>query len=364
MKIFIITFFLLSIHLQSYCQKSFTLASGVCNDSVLLSVKGKYRQQGDAISPEISSFLSRAQQLEVSRRLDAVHKLMQEAYPEPKGSEGGWHKNLNSYLFAHNYKFTTGIPTCNYSYSCGFLPYFCYQDQPNQVFYFSDAPSSCKVFANDWGELGVNMTKDSSLLINGLPFLMLAPVKKRWKGYELCYQNYQNSRTVMLHREGMLPYIPITRKQYLDYCIKRFNKMFDDMIKSSKEMPFSTQHQKDEAVKNITKQKNDVIKLYEKELEQNRAATLLDSAAIVRLLDNMYPDVPIFTTGAEDGSMLVIENPAYIRKDLPKYVPQFIVLYWSWVSDLPLRGGAQGEHYSKIIEANFPIEKLQAMIDK
>ena len=61
---------------------------------------------------------------------------------------------------------------------------------------------------------------------------------------------------------------------------------------------------------------------------------------------------------------LVTENPAYIRKDLPKYVPQFIVLYWSWVSDFPLLGGAQGEYYSKIMEANFPIDKLQAMIDK
>lgn len=122
---------------------------------------------------------------------------------------------------------------------------------------------------------------DSSNTINGAPFFMLNPVKERWKGYESYYENTLDNRRVLLHREGMLPYIPVTRKQYLDYCIKKFNKTFDDMIKSSKEMPFSSQQQKDEAVKTIIKQKNEVLKLYNKELEKNRVANLLDSEAIV-----------------------------------------------------------------------------------
>lgn len=88
MKKNIIILFLLSIHLQSYCQKSFTLSSGECNDSVLMSIKGKYRLQEDNITVEISSVLSRVQQPEVSRRMDAVHKLMQEAYAQPTGNEG------------------------------------------------------------------------------------------------------------------------------------------------------------------------------------------------------------------------------------------------------------------------------------
>ena len=28
--------------------------------------------------------------------------------------------------------------------------------------------------------------------------------------------------------------------------------------------------------------------------------------------------------------MLVTENPEYMRKDLPKYVPQFFVVNWKW----------------------------------
>jgi hypothetical protein len=323
-----------------------------------MSVKGKYRLKGDNITEDISSVLTRVQQPEVSRRIDTVHKLLQEAYPQPTGNEGNWWWNAGIYLFAHNYKFTTGIPICNYSYTCSFGYYHCWPDQPRQVAYQGITPTSCKVFVNDWAELRNQMMMDSSKMINGVPFFMLNPVKEKWKGYELYYENTLDNRRVLLHREGMFPYIPVSRKQYLEYCIKRFNTMFDDMIKSSKGMPFSTQQQKDETVKNISKQKEEVITLYKNELEKNRAANLLDSPAIVRILDNMYPNVPIFTTRAEDGSMLVTENPAYIRKDLPKYVPQFMVLYWSWSND------ANSKYFRQMMETNFPIEKLQAMIDK
>ena len=62
---------------------------------------------------------------------------------------------------------------------------------------------------------------------------------------------------------------------------------------------------------------------------------------------------------AEDkGPMLVTDNPDYIRKDLPKHIPQFFVLTWQGMSK-----GVRGE-VGKIIKEKFPIEKLQAMIDK
>jgi len=362
MKKNIILLFILCIHLQSYCQKPFTLSSGECSDSMLLTIKGKYWFDKESTSTDISDVLYEGQQSEVIRRMEQVHNLLKEIY-QPTGNEGYWHWNTGTHLFLHDVELTTGIPLCTYSYRCAFEPYGCTEDNPKEIRVI-DAPSWCKVFVNDWGELVGAISKDSSMLINGVPFQMLAPVKEIWKGYELCYQNDFDSRTILIHRKGMLPYIPITRKQYLDYCIKRFNKIFDDLLKSSKEMPFSTKDQINETVDKVIKNKKEIIQHYENELEQNRTANLLDSPAIVRLLDNMYPDVPIFASGAEDGGMLVTENPAYIRKDLPKYVPQFIVLYWKWVSNFPLLGGAQGEYYSKIMEANFPVEKLQAMIDK
>jgi hypothetical protein len=69
--------------------------------------------------------------------------------------------------------------------------------------------------------------------------------------------------------------------------------------------------------------------------------------------------LPIFTTIEEGGRMLITENPAYIRKDLPKFVPQLIIMHWQWNE-----GYVAAEHFRKMLEENFPIEKLQAMIDK
>jgi hypothetical protein len=68
--------------------------------------------------------------------------------------------------------------------------------------------------------------------------------------------------------------------------------------------------------------------------------------------------IPIFITEKEGGKMLVTENPAYIRKDLPKHVPQFFIVYWT------IGPGDPGEDLRKRIVEYFPIEKLQAMIDK
>ena len=99
-------------------------------------------------------------------------------------------------------------------------------------------------------------------------------------------------------------------------------------------------------------------------MEKSKAANLLGTPAEVNMMFEVNEGVPIFYSGEEHGKMLVTENSAYFRKDLPKYVPQFMVLYWDWVGDAPMYGGAQGEYYRKMIEENFPVEKLQKMIDK
>ena len=69
---------------------------------------------------------------------------------------------------------------------------------------------------------------------------------------------------------------------------------------------------------------------------------------------------PIFLNETSGGRLLVTENPAYFRKDLLKYIPQFFVLSFektNWAFTLKIDP-------LKAVEENFPIEKLQAMIDK
>ena len=56
--------------------------------------------------------------------------------------------------------------------------------------------------------------------------------------------------------------------------------------------------------------------------------------------------------------MLIIENAAYIRKDLPKYVPQILVLGSRWNDWEPQ------ENLDRIVQESFPVERLEAMLDR
>ena len=47
----------------------------------------------------------------------------------------------------------------------------------------------------------------------------------------------ENFGCVLLSRKGESPFIPVTRKQYLDYSFLYLNNFFDKQIQSVKEMP-------------------------------------------------------------------------------------------------------------------------------
>ena len=66
-------------------------------------------------------------------------------------------------------------------------------------------------------------------------------------------------------------------------------------------------------------------------MENTTNKGLLDSAAVISV---MYYSTPaVFETDPQKGFMLITENPDYIRKDLPGYVPQFMVFNWKWNVD-------------------------------
>ena len=114
---------------------------------------------------------------------------------------------------------------------------------------------------------------------------------------------------------------------------------------------------RDENVASAKKLKEQEIKKFRAELEKTTSGGLLDSPAVVRV---MYYSDPIFDNDPKTGSMVVTENPDYIRKDLPGHVPQFMVFTWKWSPEFwPVHKG-----YEKKFLQDFPIEKIQAMIDK
>jgi hypothetical protein len=115
------------------------------------------------------------------------------------------------------------------------------------------------------------------------------------------------------------------------------------------------QQRKDEQVSRARKNKPDQLKKFTDEMDKTRSDGLLDTQAVISV---KYNADPVFETDPLRGNLLVTENPAYVRKELPNHVPQFFIVYWvcnDW--------GPQKD-ICRTIEDNFPFEKLQAMIDK
>lgn len=343
---------------------------------------------------------------EAYKRLEAIQNLLFTMYPEPVGVDAAWRRNIGMSYFGakHQYSNSKKVPSdflnlphfFQYSYSCGFFDYYCY-DGKMIPGYPGETSAVLKVFANTLTHF-IGDGLDCDMNIGGLPVKMRYPLKEKWKGYDL-YTSEAGSSTnsVLIHRPGMLPYIPVTRKQYLDHSIEHLTKMYDKMIRDAEQMPVRSteeqekekkikldkfqkdfgndakklkanidyylsgyetdQQRRDEQVNKTKKDKADIIKRYQDELEKTTKEGLLDDPACIVTVHMPDQITPILV--AEDkGPMLVTDNPDYIRKDLPKHIPQFFVLTWQGMSK-----GVRGE-VGKIIKEKFPIEKLQAMIDK
>lgn len=335
-------------------KKAFTGARP-CDNSVIMGIEGAYDKDLDFGYSGTMSVLPAAQRTEALRRLDAVHQLLVEAYPRPLGQEADWRRGLTQFEFA------PGVTTVALTYESKFNYYVCMRAGTGDVGYFGDNNTFFIVRLNDWSLLQSDMARDT-LRIGGRPVIRLNPVIGSWKGYDLhAYHESHNRRSVVITRKGESPYTPVTREQYLVYQLTWLPAFFDEALTGLKRMPGNLT----DAINRLTIAKDAAIKRHEQELDKSRSQGLLKSPAIV-LVAALDESTPIFISPMEVGAqLLVTANPSYLRKDLPPYVPQFIVMTWTWnEGSTSLIGGIQGARFRRILEADFPVEKLQAMIDK
>jgi hypothetical protein len=133
------------------------------------------------------------------------------------------------------------------------------------------------------------------------------------------------------------------------------------MIKQFEKMPVSTVADEatwKEQLSELKKNKDVILKRYRNELEETTRQGLLDSSAIIPVTIYNTDEWNSIFVEENKGFMIVRANPAYIRKQLPKHVPQFFVVAWKWNDWKP-----QAD-VGKLIEEKFPFGQLQEMIDK
>ena len=390
-----------------------------CNDDLIMKTMGKwYRPKANPYIPPNEANFTKPQELAIAARMEEIYKMMVKAIPGPMGIDGRWwYRNIDG-EFASKVKYITtpdGSVQMDYVkrnnlsvYDCSwnFWDFNCYTGKLGRGYLLGADPSSgITVTVNNFGALlSGELATDNDVLIDGRVIKSKLTVQGSWKGYDLMWEGgpgreLHGHRIVLIHRKGELPYIPVTRKQYLDRALIYVNKFYDKMIKSFDLVPVRSleeqealkkktiegyektyagdpkksksavdyylmsyqtdQQRRDERINKTVKERNAELKNIQDELEKTTKEGLLDSPAIVIGVSGIFnPGASVFSTEEEGGSMLVTENPEYLRKDLPKDVPQFMVILWDCGSSIA------DQTLKKLFEKNFEVEKLQAMIDK
>ena len=342
-----------------------------CNQEFLNNYKGKWLIADKTLFNSPNNNYSRG----AMERMKEIHELVKQTYPQPMGSDGYWSGAYRKTYFGEKVKYVTEndrtqkesvtiTPLEGWRYGMTLFAWSCSENANEMWNGYPDAGggNAITVEANNLQILTGDIMDDDGWTIDGRPIKRKMPVIGKWKGYDIMatngghYASQNNEYYILISRNDMLPYTPVTRKQYLDRAIAYATKFYDKMIASYEKIPDKTE--REEAKNKNLKMKNDAVNKLQHELEKTTRDGLLSTPAIVGTDPLVMNEGPIFLPEKDGGIMLATENPNYFRKDLPAYVPQVFVLSWSW-------GTKKWEtDFRKAIEENFPIEKLQAMIDK
>jgi len=308
-------------------------------------------------------------------RVSQIHELVKQIYPQPMGSDGYWRGSYLKSDFGYTIKYVTQDDRTQkeylerrqvegWSYYIILFAWICSENANEMWNGYPDAGggNAINVYANHLPILTGEFFDDDIWTIDGRPIKAKMPVIGNWKGYDVMatnggyYADQNNEWFILITRNDMLPYIPVTRKQYLDRAIVYITKFYDNMIAFNEKTPDQTE--RDENKKRNIKEKDIAVKNLQIELQKTTRDGLLDAPAVVRRDAHFQTEGPIFLSESDGGVMLATENPDYFWKDLPAYVPQLFVLSWMW-------GKEKWEtDFRNAIKENFPIEKLQEMIDK
>jgi hypothetical protein len=349
-----------------------------CTEEFINNYKGKWLIH----DPRLSPLTVNDYHAEVIKRLNQIQELVYNIYPQPVGCDAGWTGSFVKTSFADQVKYVLveqdwkqqtvkENPVYSWMYSLGLSTWICHGTNEIMNGYPEIGGASLVINANSLDILPEDYLYGDEWTIDGRPIKKKMPVIGKWKGYDVMatiggiYADQNSEHLILISRDGMLPYIPITRKQYLERAMQFITKNYDDLNKRTRDnnekIPAQLRAPKEE-IDNLmtvnTRLKNEGLKRLNDELEKTTKDGLLDAPAVIRVDPFFMAEGPVFQSEEQGGTVLVTENPAYFREDLPKYVPQLFVVSLSadpkgWSKD-----------FKRIVEENFPIERLKAMIDK
>lgn len=296
--------------------------------------KGSWQKSksGDNLHPDET--LPRSHYSEIIKRIDNFLPLMKEASPELNGIEPRWKR------YAGGNSIVSGGPV-PYELTTSYFTYFC-NTRTKQIMPGNETGTWAYIFVNHFNWF-FGSYDEWDINNDGKPirFYNTSPKIGEWKGMPL-YQSYAHdkyNKAVLITHDGLMPWLTLTQKEYLTGLKNllemkkkqsggRDNKFFDDKLK------------------------------YVYDYLSNNTEETLSQPAIIDPKYGIEGFKGQFGDEKNKGTRLVRMSAKYFKKDLPRYMPQFMLLYWRWTED-PF-----SLSFKKQFEENFPVEKLKALLDK
>ena len=384
MKQFIFVFFLLLFANIFFAQQP-------CNDDPIMNTKGSWKKISDANAFPDPGF-PKNQFPQVNGRIDKMQKLLQAAYPEPKGMEAGWYRSIAGHP-------AVKVGPVPYALEALFLAYHCSNEEKiesESETRGGETGTWLYVWANQLHNWFAEYIK--IYVIQKQPVYLLPKKTGTLNGYPLYEGNYNRtgqrySRAIILTRTGQSPYLPVTKKQFLKAFLNYNEKqnlkslafLENKTVKTDEEEEadkkknleiiervtpaYKLSRVKDNFLRNYVTSRQqkeatiaDTNKIYEEDMKPARDLLAnspdqeLEQPAILDF-DNLL-EFKEFSTEEKGGRQLVRLNPGYFDMTLPKYVPQLFIVHWSWDDAKP------GNYWRTQVEKNFNFNALKEMIDK
>ncbi len=361
-----------------------------CNDETIMNTKGSWKKVSDAnVFPDQN--FPKNQFPQANNRIDKIQKLLQASYPEPGGIEAQWYRSISGEAAVK----AGPVP---YALNALFPAYFC-NTYKNNIEAGGETGTWFYVWANQLNSWFAEFIK--YYVIQKQPVYLLNKRIGELKGNPLFEGNYNKtsntgtrySRAIILTRNGQSPYLPVTKKQFLKAFLNYNEKRFQKDLEFQKNRPVKTAEEeeldKKENLKilervtppaKLARARDNFLKNYvssaqrkEKMIEdvQKWHDTKMKPAREL-LADSLKPELQQpaildfdnllefkeFITEEKGGRQLVRLNPDYFDMSLPKYVPQLLIVHWSWDDRNP------ANEWRTRIEKNFDFNALKEMLDK
>ena len=359
-----------------------TVIAQSCNEKAIMNKTGGWKKITDAN-------MKAGNQSQVTSRVDKMQKIVQAAYPDPKGIEATWYRTMDNKSLINN-----GPIPCQLN--AMFKIYYCMSEK--EMVLGDETDTWLYVYANHFNWF---MEYDNNFTVKNNPVYLLTKKVGELQGYPV-YEGIHNgtsntgtkySRAIIITRTGQSPYIPVTRKQYLMLYLKRYEQEKSKQIPLLENMPVRSdaeeeankqrgleriekstakdklekarslylrtyvtdkQH-KEENLRKLNKMYDDSMKPAQDYLN-NMSAVEAGMPAIVSA--DYVSKFEKFSTEENGGRNLVRLNPEYFDSKLPKYAPQFLIVYWRWEKHEP------SEYFKDQVEKNLNFDALKEMIDK